>query len=285
MTNQPNSHRGRPQPGIPGETRTPSGARAPRLELILIAVAVLLPLAIVGWRTVSQRLGSQTVIALEWPENRRPGTTLQLDGVVQEVMPTGPLEYVWLPGEVRIVVTPQAGPPFKRSVLLEAGQTTVVRIPWHEFDLAGCWPGGGPQGGNGGRTSSAANVAGTRGVPASPHTENAVYTGNPEALSVANASAEMPSARPSGNAASATADGGIVFPSSNPNFTRVLGPVAVARRERWAARTRQIQERAAASAKTKQHSPDAVTPAVPKGVAGPAAVPAGDTPPKESRGL
>jgi len=246
-----------------------------RLELILIAAAIALPLAMVGWRLLMGGAGSQAVLAFEWPEQRRPGTTLQLDGVEQEVALAGPLEYACLPGEVDIVVTPQGGPPFRRSVLLAAGETTVVRIPWHEFDLTGRWPAGGlPQ--ELGKSPPGPQIAekGTSG-PA-----RAAQGG---AASEAQTGGAGPRGRPSVGAASPVAEGSVVFPSSDPNFSRVLGPVAVARWQRWAARTRQIQQRAVAPA--EQGHANAISNAEEKGVAGRTAVPGSESPSKASQGL
>jgi hypothetical protein len=237
---QPDDRGGLPRPGMSEQKRATHSARqGPRVELTIIAVAIVLPIAIVAWRFLTDGAGSEAVIAFEWPEHRRPGTALQLDGAEQEVTPTGPLEYCCRPGEIRVVVTPQGGPPFLRSVVAEAGQKTIVQIPWHEFDLTGRWPTGGvPQG----------------DVKARPGPEHAAKDARPRDAapdggvpSVAKTVAEGPRARPPGKAASPAAGGGIVFPTADPNFSRVLGPVAVGRWQRWAARTRSIQERSVAS--------------------------------------
>ena len=63
----------------------------------------------------------------------------------------------------------------------------------------------------------------------------------------AKAPAEAPPGRPLDDTPSFTEDGGIVFPTSNPNFSRVLSPVTVGQWKRWAARTRSIHERSIAS--------------------------------------
>jgi tetratricopeptide (TPR) repeat protein len=70
----------------------------------------------------------ETLLALNWPEDRRLGATLELNGVRCPVPLTGPVEYPCQPGEIRIVAIAPGFGRVEETVRAAAWQRNVVEL-------------------------------------------------------------------------------------------------------------------------------------------------------------
>jgi hypothetical protein len=67
-------------------------------------------------------------LVLLWPEDQRVDATLLIDGRPMDVPERGRCEYPLEPGEHRVVVRGPGVEPFERTVMLVAGESTIVEV-------------------------------------------------------------------------------------------------------------------------------------------------------------
>jgi hypothetical protein len=156
-----------------GKCLSPSPKRQLSAELLVIVLAILLPLGLACWRVATDSLTDKAILSLDWPEARRPGASVEVNGVARVIPPSGQLEYVVPPGEIRVSLDVPGYKPFEQTVFAKARQNTLVHIPWDELDVTNQLPDAGLQTAATGASSAPATiVANISPSPAAPQVEN-----------------------------------------------------------------------------------------------------------------
>jgi hypothetical protein len=80
------------------------------------------------WEPLPPRTPEQPLLGLHWPEDQRVDATLLIDGRPMVVPERGRCEYPLEPGEHRVVVRKPGFEPFEQTVMLAAGESTIVEV-------------------------------------------------------------------------------------------------------------------------------------------------------------